>query len=253
MIGVGTTIFLINPQTFGGSSFTNEKSLLFDGVDEYVNCGQPTVFDGATNWSISYWVKFQTEGIGGHPIGYRGASDVTNIQFSYQHTIDAMDFKIGGAYQRTPTSSVLVGQWYHMVAVYDGTQGTNADRLKIYFDGSLVSVTTSGTFATAMGTLSGGIAGREFRIGTYINLEMNGYVDEVSIFDYSLDATQVSSLYNSGTPTDLDNTSGVSAPVHWWRMGDGDTFPTINDIGTGTTFNGTMTNMEAGDIVTDVP
>ena len=79
------------------------------------------------------------------------------------------------------------------------------------------------------------------------------YLDEVSIFDYELTSGQVTSIYNSGTPTDLDNTSGVTAPVHWWRMGDGDTFPTITDVGTTGGNDGTMTNMESGDIVTDTP
>ena len=82
----------------------------------------------------------------------------------------------------------------------------------------------------------------------------DGNIDEVGFFDYSLTSGQVTSLYNSGVPTDLDNTSGVTAPVHWWRMGDGsDTITTINDVGTTGGNNGTPTNMEAGDIVTDTP
>ena len=40
MIGMGTTIFLVNPQTFGGgSSAFSTKSILLDGVDERVNVG----------------------------------------------------------------------------------------------------------------------------------------------------------------------------------------------------------------------
>jgi hypothetical protein len=36
-------------------------------------------------------------------------------------------------------------------------------------------------------------------------------------------------------------------------MGDGDTYPTITDVGTTGGNNGTMTNQEVGDIVSDVP
>ena len=38
----------------------------------------------------------------------------------------------------------------------------------------------------------------------------------------------------------------------WWRMVDGDTFPTILDNSNNSN-NGTMTNMASGDIESDVP
>lgn len=255
MIGVGTGMFLINPFLYqSASAFTNDYSLLFDGVDEYVDCGQPTIFDGATNWTISYWVKFASSGFY-CPVGYRPAgAGTTFIQQIYQHTGSRVDFKIGSAYQRTAASSILTNTWYHFVQVYDGTQGVNADRLKVYIDGVLASVTTSGTFPTSMDTMSGGVSDRVLNIGKYNGgvYETNGYIDEVAIFDYSLNATQVSDLYNSGTPTDLSVAAG-GAPEHWWRCGDGDTFPTLTDNGDTGGFDGTMTNMESGDITTDVP
>ena len=56
-------------------------------------------------------------------------------------------------------------------------------------------------------------------------------------------------MYNSGAPTDLSSYS--TPPTHWWRMGDGDSSPTITDqVGS---YNLTMTNMDSADIVTDVP
>lgn len=254
---MATTIFLVNPVNFGGGGgFANDYSLLFDGVDEYVDCGQPTVFDGVTNWSVSCWFKFTSNGVYA-PWGYRGGSS-GRIRAFWQHTISSMQVEINtgtNAYHRTSTS-ITSGNWYHMVVVYDGTLGTASDRCKVYINGSLdTPATTSGTFPSVMNTLSGGATDRDFNLGKYnaTTYEMVGNVDETAIFNYSLNATQVSDLYNSGAPTDLDNTSGVTAPVHWWRMGDGDTFPTITDVGTTGGFDGTMTNMEAGDIVTDTP
>ena len=37
--------------------FANTKSLLFDGVDDYLNLGRVTAMEGATNFSASMWVK----------------------------------------------------------------------------------------------------------------------------------------------------------------------------------------------------
>ena len=66
-----------------------------------------------------------------------------------------------------------------------------------------------------------------------------GLIDEVSVFSSELSATDVETIYNSGTAYDLSSYS----PVSWWHMGD-------NDGGTGTTItnqgsggnNGTLTN-----------
>ena len=76
----------------------------------------------------------------------------------------------------------------------------------------------------------------------------NGEIDEVSIYSRGLTQSEVTSIYNGGVPNDVSSISNIEA---WWRMGDGDTFPTLTDnIGSN---NGTMTNMTSGNIVTDVP
>ena len=75
-----------------------------------------------------------------------------------------------------------------------------------------------------------------------------GGIDEAAIFNSELSQSDITAIYGSGTPIDL---SSYSSLVSWWRMGDGDTFPTLTD-NKGTN-NGTMTNMTSGNIVTDVP
>ena len=66
---------------------------------------------------------------------------------------------------------------------------------------------------------------------------------------------QVLPSYNSGEPIDLSEDSGdydnSGDLSNWWRMGDGDTYPTIEDnVGS---IDCTMTNMVSGDIVSVVP
>ena len=71
-------------------------------------------------------------------------------------------------------------------------------------------------------------------------------MDEVGIFNT---AEPIANLWDgSGIPTDLTDLN----PIAWYRNGDGDTYPTITDNGSGGN-NGTMTNMTAGSIVSDVP
>jgi hypothetical protein len=77
---------------------------------------------------------------------------------------------------------------------------------------------------------------------------LTGKMDEIGIFNTELSSSDVTAIYNSGTPLSLSSYN----PISWWRMGDNDTFPTLTDNGSGGN-NGTMTNMVSGDIVTDVP
>ena len=237
---MATTIFLVNPQTFGGgSSFTNEKSLLFDGVDEYVTYGRPSAME-STDFSLSFWYK--------PPLGTPASTEPVMTKF------------VGGAsgfyiYHRPTTGDLQVyffgvnmfslsglsnNTWYHIVVTLDSTNGK-----AFYVDGV--------SQATSLSTTNGTANTANLYAARVTTLYNNCNIDEVSVFDYALTSGQVTSIYNSGTPTDLDNTSGVTAPVHWWRMGDGDTYPTITDVGTTGGNDGTMTNMESGDIVNDTP
>ena len=75
-------------------------------------------------------------------------------------------------------------------------------------------------------------------------------VDELALFD-SDQSSNASTLYNSGVPFDLSTLS--TEPKHWWRMGDGDTYPNLQDNGTEANCTFVMYNMTSSDIVSDVP
>ena len=76
----------------------------------------------------------------------------------------------------------------------------------------------------------------------------HGYLNDVAVWGSDQQAN-VAAIYNSGATHNLSLLG--TAPSHWWRMGDGDTYPTISDnIGTAPL---TMNNMIASDIVSDVP
>ena len=91
------------------------------------------------------------------------------------------------------------------------------------------------------------------RIGSGGSAELfyAGNLDEASLWDAELTATDITNIYNSGTANDLSTHAKSGNLIGWWRNGDGDTFPTITDQQGNS--NGAMTNMEVGDIVTDTP
>ena len=75
-------------------------------------------------------------------------------------------------------------------------------------------------------------------------------VDELAIFN-SDQSANISDIYNSGSPFDLSTLT--TEPTHWWRMGDGDTYPNLQDSGTAGNCVFVMYNMTSADIVNDVP
>ena len=66
-IGIGIAITATNNIGAGSvrptPSFSNTKSVLFDGVDDFVNCGNVTTLNNATNGSWSLWIKPQATGL----------------------------------------------------------------------------------------------------------------------------------------------------------------------------------------------
>ena len=124
--------------------FINTYSMDFDGVDDYVDCGDSDDFsfgNGATDspFSISAWIKMDSTS------GFR-------IFNKYAGLINEYQFGTGGAqklqmyifdntntfkYRARVYNTILnTGQWYHVATTYSGVGGTNAqDGIKIYVDG----------------------------------------------------------------------------------------------------------------------
>lgn len=231
-----------------GSSFSNLKSIALDGVDDFVDCGDSdnlSFGNGSTDspFSISAWIK---------PIN----NARFRIAFKYGTALKEYYFQTagGGALQVSINSSASIyigrnGQtsisenvWTHVVCTYDGSG--NKNNVNVYINGVLDNGTTisSGTY-TAMSNTS-----QPFEIGRYSGgSSADGSIDEVAVFNSELSASDVTAIYGSGVATSL---SSYSSLISWWRMGDGDTSPTIVDNGSGGN-NGTMTNFST--FSTDVP
>ena len=226
-------------------SFSNTKSLVFDGVDDYVDCGTNLALLGSA-CTFSAWVKM-TDATS-FRILHKGIAASREYAFG-MGTSDTLFFVLYNgstkyiAQVSTSTMTSYQGSWIHICATYDGS--TNASGIKLYVNGSVFgsSALSAGSYTAPSANANGDVY-----IGRY-NIEYaNGHIDEVAVFNSELSASNVTSIYNSGSPADLTSFS----PISWWRNGDGDTYPTLNDNGSGSN-NGTMTNMTSGDIVTDVP
>ena len=219
--------------TASAPSFTNTQSIELDGVDDYVTFGTMTGSSLAITGdiSISMWLKFSNSG------GTEYAMSMGDQYGIYTSAGTIRGFsRIGGSF--TALSSVGTfndNAWHHVLYV------KNATNMYLYIDGSLNASNTSGGTTTT--------SGLDMRLGArYTTANFyEGLMDEVAIWNSDRSA-DVSTIYNSGVPNNLNDLS--NAPLSWWRCGDGDTSPTLTDNGTGGE-NGTMTNFTTFN--TDVP
>ena len=246
-IGIKTGIIAL---AGAGSAFSNINSLAFDGSNDFLSGSSVfTPLNGETKASFSMWLKPTSDSTTLRTVFQvgRGATGADGQVTLFLFEGNRIDFNVNssGTYGRGDISAITYGSWNHILITVDfaanpefkcyvnGADETTGDNM-----GSL-SVFPNATEPLYIG---------EFTTGHYS--PFLGGIDEFAIWvGETLTATDASNIYNSGKPTDLSSYS--TPPTHWWRMGDGDSFPTITDqVGS---YNLTMTNMDSADIVEDVP
>lgn len=259
--------------TVSDPPFANTKSVEFQNNDY---CGAnaallDSILGRAGNgsgsddaWTISTFFKGGTASNASQTIFYFGAQDVANggqFQIKYNGSLNRVELRYGSNNNRinlvTPNNSVPAAQWKHLLVCYDGgTTGSSSgsindyySRFSIYIDG--VAQTTTNSHSNY--GFTGEISGQNLRIGRWNNgqnLRNGCKVDELAAWG-SDQSSSASDIYNSGNPHDLSMIT--TPPDHWWRMGDGDNYPVLQDRGDIGGCDFVMYNMTAGSIVSDVP
>jgi len=194
----------------GPAGFANSYSASFDGTDDYLYFGSPApgtaLALGTTDLAISLW--FNPATITSQDFLFRGgnARVFTNtsggLQVKGTHYVSS-NINISGA--------LTANTWHHLVI--ERTSSTQ----KLYIDNVLKNTQTT----------SGGFTIEQFGYFTTSGYNWEGGIDEISIHSAGLSASDVSSIYNSGSPTDL---TGLYNITGWWRMGDDSTGTTVNDL-----------------------
>ena len=206
-----------------GSSFASTNSFTFDGLGDYVSFSQVT-YTG--EFTTSFWIKPDVLG-SSFLVGREANSDYvwlrTVAQIRIRINFSTYIFTEGGG------NNINTGAWNHLLISRD-----SSNNVSIFLNGASFSTSQVG-------------AGdhRLDQIGKVSTSYYDGNVDETAFWD-SDQSSNLATIYNSGVPNDISSLS----PTLWYRMGDGDTSPTITDNGSSSN-NGTMTNFTT--FSTDVP
>ncbi len=238
MLGLTNSLGLSKKRTATAAELTNTKSIAFDATNDFMVSGANVTYDEG---SFITWVK--CTGTTGQTLWH-----VSGYYYLYRYSGDELRFRHGMTGSTNVTVDINDGNWHCIVGTAEGGSGEEST-VKGYVDGSLVvEETETNTYTVPDDVIT-------FGAWPSPTLVLNGSLDEVGFWSSVLTASEVTALYNSGTPIDLKTNAGDYASsanlLNWWRMGDGDTYPTIEDNAGSNDL--TMTNMTSGDIVEDVP
>ena len=223
----------------GSPSFSNTQSIELDGVDDIVTMGNvlDMANDGTDAFSISCWFKttdgsFQilaSKQSNSSPFnGYNLYINGTTIGFFFGTTLG--NSRLQGT---APATTLANGSWHHIALTYDGSQDISG--FTVYYDNTISTIST-----LYNNTPTGVSNSAEFMLGargttSSYGVLYDGLLDEVAYFNSELSASDISTIYGTGAPSDLSSLS----PISWWRF-EG-TGTTATDSGSGGN-NGTLTN-----------
>ena len=203
--GVNNGTLNVNTDTISVAGKIN-KALDFDGTDDYLTVVHSASLQINGAISISLWIN--TSALTGSDGGLISKSDDSRKYFGmsaikvYELGIlgNVLYFQVSdGTIANNVSgsiSSLINGAWHHIVATWDGT--TNADGIKIYFDG-VETYTGTATIAAIQNKTS------VLDIGGYNEYPFKGKIDDVRIYDTAISAYYVKLLYNNGAGTEDEN------------------------------------------------
>ncbi len=123
----------------GSSGYEIERSLRFNDDDSAYLSQTPSSAGNRKTWTWSCWVKRgDLSATSQHIFGnyYNSANDGFNVRFS-SDTLNIFDLTSGNFGVNLVTDRVFrdPSAWYHLVIVFDTTQSTSTDRVKLYVNG----------------------------------------------------------------------------------------------------------------------
>jgi nitrous oxidase accessory protein NosD len=194
---------------FGNAIWTTGRSgyaLSFDGVDDWIDCGNDASLNPSTAITLAAWYKptIPWVGAGNDPIIDKSHTLQSYLEYQYHLGVCgnqyegsnplALSFDItsGGTYYwiGSPANSVSFDQWSFIVGTYDGST------MKLYIDDVMKSS------QIASGTLSNN--GQNLSIAKYIinsgyEKFLPGIIDEVRIFNRALTEDEIHQLFIPST------------------------------------------------------
>ena len=182
-----------NNGTVYGASWTSGKvdgALSFNGLNNYVDCGNNETLDPTQGATIEAWVRLsQLPSTAGHIMSIAGRSGVATDLDMQTETDNRFKFFIGPGVVVVSNTIAETNKWYHIAGTYQANNNT-----KIYVNGVLEKTTPIG--------VTRGTNPNKFWIGEsgyWSGRFFNGTIDEVKIYNRALSAEEIAAEYISAS------------------------------------------------------
>jgi hypothetical protein len=254
--GVGTNTLSLTVLAGGAWSDTYSCRFLGSYYKGYISVATTAAIKrtSAQAWSVSQWVYINATG--NHDLyAYGRTNNYIHIQTTSTGQVRVKFYNGTTLDLTTAAATLAAATWYHIVVTNSGAETPAA--VKVYVDGVSKALTTVtddfvGPAPNVAPPASAMNIGSDERSNNR-SLWLNGHIDEWSYWDTELTAGNVTTLYNAGAPSDIALVAFVANLKAWFRMGDGDTYPTLTDNAAGALHDGTMKNMTAVNFVNFTP
>jgi len=171
------------------------EAILFDGGDDYVNCGNDAILNLNT-FTVSFWVSVPTSqgwnhivSKGSHVAGGEHGSVNWGVMMRSAEVRFLFETYQDTDWKGLSSANVPEDQWQHLVATYDG------DKMEFFLNGTSIGNSTGNKMELD--------ASRNFVIGAKAtngdpSSYFNGSIDEVALFKEILTLEDIQSLMNEG-------------------------------------------------------
>jgi hypothetical protein len=188
------------------SSGKHGGAVNLDGLDDYVNLGDPTELRITGSATISAWINSSAFPWDDAAIVSKYGSNGFQLDTTIDRGPRTIGFKLtnssGGDMFRYGATALQLNTWYHVAGVYNAAAGT----LDVYLDGQLDNGALVGTVTTSQenSTQNVHIGRRPGNSG----FEFAGRIDDVRIYNRALTAGEIQGVMNTplGNPGSSDST-----------------------------------------------
>jgi hypothetical protein len=189
--GNSNTGTLTNGPTFNSA---NGGNIVFDGTNDFVDCGNGTSINITNNVSVNIWFKITAV-----TINYQGiiakrnaVTNNTNYGINFNNSLFQLYYNTSGTFRILNvnySSYFTTNKWYNVFGTL--AQNSTSTDAKMYLNSSLIASSTlleNITTATTNLIIGGSVSSDEF---------FNGSIGNTQIYNRVLSATEVQQNYNA--------------------------------------------------------
>jgi hypothetical protein len=175
----------------------NGGTLLFDGTDDYVNISPVVDLNNLSQFTFSSFVKFGSNN--GRALFSYGNTGVFTTDILIFLNPGTLFVQVNNGTDGSATTSYTnLTTYSNICLVYDGSLSTNADKLKLYINGILSTLTFDALYTVP--TTTANLTNPLCRLGSYAvtnGLFLSGNIATASIYNIALNSTQVGQNFNA--------------------------------------------------------